>query len=71
MVVVDDPAVGDDDRPVVDPYQTCERGCTHDLARGVLISELQRGDGSFVPVWSTFGGVVSLAEAFQRVVQNS
>jgi hypothetical protein len=68
MVVVDDPAVGDDDRPVVDPYQTCERGCTHDLARGVLISELREGDGTFEPVWSTTNPMV---EFLQRVVQNS
>jgi hypothetical protein len=30
-----------------DPYRRCEGSCTHDLARGVLVSELLDGDGPF------------------------
>jgi len=30
-----------------DPYRRCEGSCTHDLARGVLVSELLAGDGPF------------------------
>ena len=29
-----------------DPYRGCEKDCTHDLARGVLVSELLCGDGT-------------------------
>lgn len=28
-----------------DPYRRCEDTCNHDLARGVLVSELLDGDG--------------------------
>lgn len=30
-----------------DPYRRCEGSCTHDLARGVLVSELLAADGPF------------------------
>lgn len=30
-----------------DPYRRCEASCTHDLARGVLVSELLASDGPF------------------------
>lgn len=28
-----------------DPYRTCPQTCNHDLAPGVLVSDLMRGDG--------------------------
>ena len=28
-----------------DPYRRCEETCNHDLARGVLVSELLGGEG--------------------------
>ena len=30
-----------------DAYRTCEQSCTHDLARGVLVSELISAEGPF------------------------
>jgi hypothetical protein len=33
--------------PAFDPYRGCEDGCSHDLAKGVLTSELLGGDGPF------------------------
>ena len=30
-----------------DPYRRCEGSCTHDLARGVLVTELLAGDGPY------------------------
>jgi hypothetical protein len=38
-----------------DPYADCERVCTHDLAQGVLLSELLGGDGPAPPVWAPAG----------------
>jgi hypothetical protein len=38
-----------------DPYAHCERECTHDLARGVLLSELLGGDGPAPPLWAPAG----------------
>ncbi len=32
---------------VYDAYRTCEGSCTHDLARGVLISELLGREGPY------------------------
>jgi hypothetical protein len=34
------------DSPVYDPYLGCEDGCSHDLAKGILTSDLLR-DGPF------------------------
>ena len=36
------------DPPPIDPYARCEGSCTHDLARGVLILELEEKDGPYV-----------------------
>ncbi len=33
--------------PVHDPYGGCEGSCTHDLARGVLVSELLGQEGPY------------------------
>ncbi len=33
--------------PVHDPYGGCEGSCTHDLARGVLVSELLGEEGPY------------------------
>ena len=30
-----------------DPYRRCEGSCTHDLARGVLVSELLNNEGPY------------------------
>jgi len=30
-----------------DPYRRCEGSCTHDLARGVLVSELLADEGPY------------------------
>ncbi len=30
-----------------DPYRRCEGSCTHDLARGVLVSDLLADEGPF------------------------
>jgi hypothetical protein len=32
-----------------DPYERCEDRCTHDLARGVTVIDLLRGDGPHAP----------------------
>ena len=49
---------------VHDPYRHCEtKGCTHDLAKGVLLSELLGGDGPFPPIWDKPIGIGWLAEA--------
>ena len=54
VVVVDNPTVGADDWPdIADPYRRCEGGCTHDLARGVLVSDLARSDGPEGVPWLT------------------
>jgi hypothetical protein len=37
------------DAPIPDPYGRCERRCNHDLARGVLVSELLESDGPYPP----------------------
>ena len=37
--------VGQAIEPQRDPYRRCERGCQHDLARGVSIAELFGEDG--------------------------
>ncbi len=37
-----------DDRPVHDPYGGCETECAHDLARGILTSDLET-DGPYSP----------------------
>ena len=34
---------------VHDPYRRCEDQCNHDLARGILVSELLDGDGPHPP----------------------
>ena len=34
---------------VHDPYRRCEDQCNHDLARGILVSELLSGDGPHPP----------------------
>ena len=36
------------DPPPIDPYARCEGSCTHDLARGVLVDELNEKDGPYV-----------------------
>jgi len=46
-VVVDYPTVGATNRPPV--RSECETGCSHDLARGVLTSELLGKDGPYPP----------------------
>ncbi len=33
-----------------DPYRQCDGSCTHDLGRGVLVSELLSRDGPFPAV---------------------
>ncbi len=33
------------DAPLYDTYRSCDRGCTHDLARGVLVDDLRDRDG--------------------------
>ena len=38
------------DAPIPDPYRACPAACTHELSRGVLISELLEGDGPFPAV---------------------
>ncbi len=50
---------------VHDPYGDCELECHHDLARGVLTSELQSEDGpegshanAFYPYWSQERGLL-------------
>jgi len=43
-----------------DAYAWCERGCNHDLARGILVSDLLSGDGPHPPemlVASRFGTI--------------
>ena len=35
------------DPPRRDPYAHCDDGCTHDLARGVLVNELKEKDGPY------------------------
>jgi len=43
-----------------DPYRRCEDGCSHDLARGVLLSDLRDGDGPYPSLWVVsgfFGGI--------------
>ena len=48
-----------------DPYARCDEGCTHDLARGVLLEELLGGDGPFPPLWvpsPTSGGWLHLIQ---------
>ena len=37
--------------PVHDAYRSCEDDCTHDLAFGVLKSDLRDGDGPETPRW--------------------
>ncbi len=37
------------DTPTYDAYRTCDRGCTHDLARGVLVDDLRDRDGPETP----------------------
>ncbi len=32
-----------------DPYRRCEEQCNHDLARGILVSDLLEGDGPHPP----------------------
>jgi len=34
---------------VHDPYRRCEDQCNHDLARGILVSDLLSGDGPHPP----------------------
>lgn len=34
-----------------DPYQTCDDGCSHDLACGALTTDILREDGPFEPLW--------------------
>jgi len=36
-----------------DPYERCEQVCVHDLARGILVSELLSRDG---PAGARLGG---------------
>ncbi|MFQ5553942.1 MAG: hypothetical protein ACE5GC_01065 [Acidimicrobiia bacterium] len=41
-----------------DPYRHCERGCHHDLATGVLVSDLLGEEGPYPPlelVWQRAG----------------
>jgi hypothetical protein len=49
--------VNDDDldAPLIDPYLRCEEGCTHDLGRAALLSDLRDGDGPFDTWWSSVG----------------
>lgn len=44
--------------PISDPYLRCDEGCTHDLARGVLVDDLIERDGPFPSLWavSDFSG---------------
>ncbi len=35
-----------------DPYRSCEKDCTHDLAKGVLTDELLSGDGPDIGRWT-------------------
>lgn len=49
---------------VYDPYRKCLEMCTHDLARGVLISELHGGDGPHEPPIYTRGW--GMLEAIRR-----
>lgn len=58
-------------------YARCEQGCNHDVARGVLISELLGGDGPY-PTQSSLltqeqseaAANEALAEAFARIAQD-
>ena len=36
------------DPPLIDPYAQCEGSCTHELAPGVLVDELEEKDGPYV-----------------------
>ncbi len=50
----------------LDPYRRCEDGCSHDLARGVLLSDLRDDDGPYPSLWVVsgfFGGGVVLPAA--------
>jgi hypothetical protein len=51
-----------------DPYKHCEsaEGCTHDLVRGVLVSELLSGDGPF-PDMGTHAGPANVREWLERL----
>ncbi len=37
----------------MDWYAHCENACSHDLALGVLIKDLRKGDGPFPARWSS------------------
>ena len=45
----------DEPERLYDAYRSCGNSCTHDLARGVLTSQLRGGDGPEKPVWDTVG----------------
>lgn len=34
---------------MVDGYEKCDKGCAHDLARGVLVTDLHDQDGPYDP----------------------
>ncbi len=40
-----------------DPYRSCQEGCNHDLAPGVLVSDLLHGDGPAPSLTLVFGHV--------------
>ncbi len=40
-----------------DPYRSCQEGCNHDLAPGVLVSDLLNGDGPAPSLTLVFGHV--------------
>ncbi len=40
-----------------DPYRSCQEGCNHDLAPGVLVSDLLSGDGPSPSLTLVFGHV--------------
>lgn len=59
--------VGTGNMTVHDPYGDCETGCTHDLARGLLVDDLKR-DGPYPETASLIGAqwLTALIESSAR-----
>lgn len=53
---------------MADPYLRCEEGgCTHELARGVLLEELLGGDGPYPLTNPLLSAPRSMAETIERI----